>query len=173
MTAPADTPPASSAVLSPCGTYRYRLERRPWPPSGAGTVVFCMLNPSTADDRDDDPTIRRLRGFAAAWGYAGFTVVNLYALRSPDPAALKSHVDPIGPLNDHWIAATATEAGAVVCAWGTNAQPERVAAVVQALEAAGVQMQCLGTTKDGHPRHPLYVKGDTTLIPWLPNVATR
>ena len=173
MTAPADSPPTSSAVLSPCGTYRYCLERRPWPPSGAGTVVFCMLNPSTADDRDDDPTIRRLRGFAAAWGYSGFTVVNLYALRSPDPAALKSHVDPIGPLNDHWISEKAAQAGAVVCAWGTHADPDRVAAVVRTLLDAGVQIQCLGTTKDGHPRHPLYVKGDTTLIPWPPNVATR
>lgn len=160
-----------SAEISPCGQYRYTLTRPPLAPyPDRGTAAFCMLNPSTADATLDDPTIRRCRGFAERWGCNGITVVNLYALRSKDPRALWNHADPVGPMNDYWLRLVARECGGMVCAWGANAKPERVAQAVQALRAAGAKLYCLGTTKDGHPRHPLYVRGDQPLVPWEPNV---
>lgn len=128
-----------------------------------------MLNPSTADAQLDDPTIRRCRGFAASWGYAGIEVVNLYALRSPAPAALWKHADPHGPENDHHLYAAARQHGAVLCAWGRHARPDRVATAVALFRAAGVadrDITCLGLTKDGAPRHPLYVHGGTLARPW-------
>lgn len=92
-----------SAVLSDDGQYRCQLERT-W---GFGdAVTFVMLNPSTADARKDDPTIRRCLSYARSWGYDGIRVVNLYALRSSDPKMLKTVADPVGPENDAWIART-------------------------------------------------------------------
>lgn len=159
-----------TAIISRCGTYRYTLTR---PSIGRypdrGTAAFCMLNPSTADAELDDPTIRRCRNFAESWGCAGISVVNLYALRSTDPRALKHHLDSIGPENDYWIRQVAKGCGGVVCAWGVNADPARVANVVELIRSVGAKLYCLGTTKDGHPRHPLYLKGDTKLIDWNPS----
>lgn len=156
-----------SAIISECGTYRYLLTR----PSEVehpdrSTALFIMLNPSTADASLDDPTIRRCRGFARTWGCAGITVANLYALRATDPAALLCHPDPVGPECDQHLFSLAKEYGDVVCAWGANAKPDRAARVVEMLREAGARLWCLGMTKHGHPRHPLYVRGDQPLIPW-------
>lgn len=163
-----------SAVISPCRQYRYLLKRidhtAPLLAPDAVPAVFCMLNPSTADAALDDPTIRRCRGFAATWSRPGIVVVNLYALRSTNPAWLWEHADPVGPENDHWLHRVAREGGEIVCAWGANAQPERVRTAVELFHAAGARLLCLGTTKDGHPRHPLYVRGNQPLVPWEPNV---
>jgi hypothetical protein len=126
-----------------------------------------MLNPSTADATLDDPTIRRCRSFASSWGFSGITVANLYALRSTDPAALWLHHDPVGPENDAYVAEMAMKHGSVVCAWGANARDDRVATVVKLLRNARAQLTCLGTTKSGAPRHPLYVRGDQLLIEWV------
>lgn len=153
-----------SAIFSECGTYRYRLTRddveRP------GAVIFLMLNPSTADASLDDPTIRRCKGFAKSWGSAGLVVANLYALRATNPADLWLHADPIGPENNRHLMALADRHIDIVCAWGANAKPERVDEVVQMLNVARARLWCLGTTKHGHPRHPLYVRGDTKLERW-------
>lgn len=156
-----------SAVISECGTYRYLLTR----PSelahpDRSTVLFLMLNPSTADASLDDPTIRRCRSFARTWGAAGITVANLYALRATEPAALWLHDHPTGPENDMWLWKLAREYREVICAWGVNAKPNRVLAAMRVFEAAGAKLWCLGTTKDGHPRHPLYVPGDQPMVPW-------
>ncbi|CDY79414.1 hypothetical protein BGLT_02195 [Caballeronia glathei] len=132
--------------------------------AGEPHAMFLMLNPSTADATLDDPTIRRCRSFAAAWGMDGITVANLYALRSTDPAGLWLHADPIGPENDDHLYELAVTHGRVVCAWGANARADRVAAVVHLLRHAGAQLTCLGTTKSGAPRHPLYVRGDQPLM---------
>lgn len=156
-----------TAIISACGTYRYRLTRpaEQLLPQRA-TAVFLMLNPSTADATLDDPTIRRCRGFAKTWDCAGLIVANLYALRSTDPGGLWLHTDPVGPENDQHLAALAGEIGDVVCAWGVNAQADRVAAVTDVLRQAGARLWCLGMTKSGAPRHPLYVRGDQPLIEW-------
>lgn len=155
-----------SAVFSPCGEYRYLLERGGDLASSRGPAVFVMLNPSTADASSDDPTIRRCQNFARAWGRRGIIVVNLYALRSTDPRNLWNDPDPVGPDNDAWLAKVAGQRGEVVCAWGAHAKPERVQRVVDLLTDVEARMLCLGTTKDGAPRHPLYVRGDQPLIEW-------
>lgn len=165
----------ASAVLSECGTYRYRLERT-WDPSRRA-VGFVMLNPSTADAETDDPTLRRCQSFARAWGYGRLVVVNLYALRSTDPKALWKHPDPVGPDNgwhlgggllrepDVWNYAD-LRPERIVAAWGANARREEVDRFRGTLRNFYASAYCLGTTKDGHPRHPLYVRGDTPLQPW-------
>jgi hypothetical protein len=152
----------SGATISDCGIYRYKLWRT-WdgtlPP-----VTFVMLNPSTADHERDDPTIRRCLDFARRWGCGSLRVVNLFALRSPDPAALRTAADAVGPENDGTIL-EACGAGLTVAAWGAHPfAVRRVRRVLELLNGAGARLRCLGVTKEGHPRHPLYVKGDVTLI---------
>jgi hypothetical protein len=160
----------ATAVLSDCGTYRYRLGRR-WDHGPAD--VWIMLNPSTADAQLDDPTIRRCIGFSRNWGSGALVVVNLFALRATDPAELVRHPDPIGPDNDEHIPLAAAGAqqhgGRVVAAWGAHPMAaERARTVRRLIEGQGAPLLALGTTKTGAPRHPLYVKGDTTLTPWAP-----
>lgn len=155
----------SSAALSPDGLYRYSLSRV-W--GRGGMAMFIMLNPSTADANTDDPTIRRCVGFAKSWGCGGVRVVNLYALRSTDPKGLWRALDPVGPDNDHHLLDYANESSykkwPMVAAWGANAKADRVDEV---LNFPGMEaLQCLGVTKAGQPRHPLYLRGDSSLSPW-------
>jgi len=157
---------AACAVMSPCGTYRYALSRPAEVPPERGTAMFLMLNPSIADATLDDPTIRRCRGFARSWGCNGLTVMNLYALRSTDPAGLWKHPDPVGPENEYHLRLAAREYGDVVCAWGAHAKADRVAAVTSLLREAGARLWCLGVTASGAPRHPLYVRGDQPVLAW-------
>lgn len=158
-----------TAVFSTCGQYRYLLgrEAESMAPMKA-SALFVMLNPSTADATVDDPTLRRCRGFAKLWDCNGCTVVNVYALRATDPAELWTHADPVGPENDEWLSRAASISRDVVCAWGVHAQPERVEQVIRILTAERARLWCLGTTKDGAPRHPLYVRNDQQLTQWIP-----
>lgn len=160
-----------SAVISECGMFRYELSRR-W---DAGPLLeWVMLNPSTADGTLDDPTIRRVIGFAKRWGYGGIVVRNLYAYRATDPSALANAPDPIGPENRTYL--RREDADLTVAAWG--AHPAVVgwwSGYPYAWQRTVLQrdngLWCLGTTKEGHPRHPLYVRGDTNPIRWLKDVA--
>ncbi len=163
-----DQPSTSWATLSPDGLYRYSLGRRWAPPDEeARWVTFVMLNPSTADAALDDPTIRRCRGFAQSWGAGGMHVVNLYAYRATSPAALWVVPDPVGPDNDRTLTGYAAMGWPMVAAWGANARRDRVAEVLDLIRDCP-PLRCLGTTKAGDPRHPLYVKGDTPLTEWGP-----
>ena len=156
----------ASAVFSEDETYRYLLTRT-WGPRPY--VTWVMLNPSTADHEVNDPTIVRCMNFSRRWGLGGLTVVNLYGLRSTDPAALASHPDPVGPENDRVIAGNCEPPQMVIAAWGSGfRQQDRPAKVAAIFAAAGRKLLCLGVTKDGHPRHPLYVRGDTTPTPYEP-----
>lgn len=157
-----------SAVISPCGLYRYKLTREPHDLyTTRGAALFIMLNPSTADASLDDPTIRRCRGFAKEWDCSGIVVANLYALRATNPTALWTSADPVGPDNNMWLAGLFREHDTIVCAWGANPKPERVAQV-RKMFRDGTRPMCLGVTKSGAPRHPLYVRGDQPLIEWSP-----
>jgi hypothetical protein len=154
-----------SAVISDDRKYRYLLSRPPvskYPDKG--TALFIMLNPSTADAELDDPTIRRCRGFAEHWGCNGIVVANLYALRATNPKELWSSDDPVGGLNDMYLRNLAKEYETVVFAFGGNAKLDRVKQVYEIFKNRYIL--CLGVTKDGMPKHPLYLKGDTPLIPW-------
>lgn len=154
---------ANDAVLSPCGTYRYTLERR-WAPGLA--LAWVMLNPSTADADVDDPTIRRVIRFTHDAGWPAAVVLNLYALRATDPTDLDSHPDPVGPANPYYLNSYAHEV--VVCAWGARSKARARAFTVLNRHLANAELLCLGTTKDGAPRHPLYVSAATQLAPYRP-----
>lgn len=145
-----------TASFDETGRYRYTLARR-WAPGGV-VVCFVMLNPSTADAEQDDPTIRRCIAFAKEWGYAGLVVVNIFALRSTDPAQLRIASDPVGPLNDTAIKRAMTRSGSVVFAWGNHGALHGRGARVAAWRPGAL---CLGVTSLQQPRHPLYVSGAT------------
>lgn len=153
-----------SAVISPDGLYRYRLDRR-WGPGPA--VTWVMLNPSTADGEQDDPTIRRCLGFTREWGFDAMAVVNLFAYRATKPAELwPLHSRAVGPDNLRYISEAAHNS-LVVAAWGADKHPqtlERAALVLWAHSWQGIQ--CLGHTRAGAPRHPLYVPANTLLEPY-------
>jgi hypothetical protein len=161
-----------TADLSADALYRWELTRI-WDRS-CGRVAFVMLNPSTAGAIDDDATIRRCLGFARAWGFGGLVVRNLYALRSTEPANLWSHPDPIGVDNDRYLARCALDE-LVVCAWGVHGardgRGEAVAANLRALRSdlrkrGTVELHYLELTKEGQPRHPLYIKADRRPTRW-------
>lgn len=159
----------SEAVFSVDRVRRYVLVRL-W--ESAPPMTWIMLNPSTADAFADDPTIKRCKAFARREGCGGINVVNLFAHRATHPAALRRAADPVGPANDQAIEVYAREAHLVVVAWGAGgALNGRAGDVGQRLTAAGVQLRCLGITKDGHPKHPLArgrerVPDDAPLVPW-------
>lgn len=155
-------PPPGGALFDATRRYRYLLWRR-W--GHGGTVAFVMLNPSTADAARDDPTIRRCAGFARTWGFGGMAVVNLFALRATDPARLRRARDPVGRENDHHIAAAAATADAVVVAWGVHGGLGARDRAVLAL-LAGLRPRCLGVTRAGQPRHPLYLPAATRSRPY-------
>lgn len=152
--------PTQSAVISPCGRYRYRLDRR-W--SDGPRVTWVMLNPSTADAEVEDATSRRVQAFSRGWGFGGLTIVNLYAYRATDPAELWRTADPAGPENDAYLVEACTQSD-VVAAWGANARADRIAEVL-ALPGMG-RLQALEVTKAGQPKHPLYLRGDLVPFPW-------
>ena len=145
------------------GQFRYNLTRR-W---GEGpTLLWIMLNPSTADGKQDDPTIRRVVSFTEKFGHHSAAIINLFALRSPSPAHLLTAPDPVGPENDSYISAQLIEHPIAICAWGA-VHPKlrwRVHEVRGFLH--GHNAYCLGKTKAGDPRHPLYLSKDTTLQSW-------
>ena len=169
--------PRGAAVFSPCGVYRYRLERAidgAYARSGR-TATFIMLNPSTADADQDDPTIRRCIGFARQWRCARLIVANVFAIRSTDPRVMLAAKEPIGADTNAAITQAATDAagpfragdgfpGPVVCAWGNHgSHRNRDLDILFMLAGLGIRPQCLGETATGQPRHPLYVRGSTAL----------
>lgn len=151
------------AVISPCGLFRYTL-RRTWDPS-KGKVLVIGLNPSTADAYVDDPTIRREIAFAISWGYGTLLKGNLFAFRATDPKKMRKAEDPIGPENDKYLLDMRKEASLVICAWGAGGN-FRVRDYDVLNLCKGSVIKCLGKTKEGFPRHPLYVKADTALVDW-------
>lgn len=149
----------SGATISEDGLYRYDLFRR-WHHDGEN-ILWIMLNPSTADASIDDPTIRRVVGFSKRWGYTTAWVVNLFALRATDPKELKRAADPVGMLNDYVIRDRIEKADAIVAAWGAHGDYKlRSMEIERIVNNMDRRLLCLGVTQAGHPRHPLYVRGD-------------
>lgn len=155
-----------TAIFSPDRVYRYVLRRR----IGLSdkTCLFIHLNPSTADECKDDPTIRRDIGFARLWGYGMLVVCNAFSLRSTDPKELYRHPDPVGPDNDWHLLTEASQADFLVVGWGVHgALHNRGAKVKAMLDKEAFPLHHLGLTKDGHPKHPLYLRKDTTPELWV------
>ena len=148
------------AYISPCKKYRYWLSRK-WN-TDKGIILFIGLNPSTADDKRDDKTILRCIDFTRRWGYGGFYMVNLFALRSTYPRVLKKCADPQGEDNTKTIIALHILTDLTIAAWGTNGTLHNQDKMVKSLISP---IYCMAKTKDGHPRHPLYLK--STCKPFL------
>jgi hypothetical protein len=156
---------ASEAVYSPCTLYRYSLTRIR--AQRGPRLLFVMLNPSTASELANDPTVARCESRAWHLGYAAFRVVNLFAFRATDPRALRHAADPVGPLTDVLLEDSAFWADAVLCAWGNHGQLQgRAAAVLALLRRTGRPLLHLGLTLQGHPRHPLYTAMATPPFVW-------
>ncbi|WP_304618839.1 DUF1643 domain-containing protein [Paracoccus sediminilitoris] len=154
----------SEAIWSPCRTYRYALTRRWDDGPGLGIV---MLNPSTADAFRNDPTVERCERRARALGYGAFRVVNLFAFCATDPRDLRRADAPVGPGNDDALRQVASWSQAVLCGWGVHgAHLGRGGQVESLLRATGVPLCHLGLTRDGMPRHPLYVAYRQGPVAW-------
>lgn len=152
----------NKCVFSPDRVYRYTLEHS-WNglfPKKA--IQWIGLNPSTANEHDLDPTLRRIKAFSTAWGYNAFVMTNLFAFRATDPKDMMAALSPIGSRNDVLLSDTLDLCDKhVVAAWGTGGSyMDRDKTVTKLLQAFGAKVVCLGLSKEGHPRHPLYVKGD-------------
>ncbi len=162
----------SEAIYSDCEHYRFELTRI-WDPQGR-RVLFVMLNPSTATEVQNDPSVERCERRARALGYGGFRVCNIFAWRDTDPRKMRAAADPVGDGNDAAIAAGCRWADDIICAWGSHgAHLNRGAAVERLLRESGGALHHLGLTKDGHPRHPLYIAYATRPTIWSnPDPAT-
>ncbi|MCT4654190.1 MAG: DUF1643 domain-containing protein [Cohaesibacter sp.] len=155
----------SKALYSPCETYRYALTRQ-WDESGK-KLLFIMLNPSKATELKNDPTIERCERRALALGYGAFRACNLFAFRATDPRDLKKAKDPLGPDNLAQLLKAAHWADTILCAWGTHGAHNGMGeAIHRLLNAQGYRLHHLGLSKDGHPKHPLYIRYEETPRLW-------
>jgi len=150
----------TTARISECQQYRYEL-RRIWD-DALPPCVFIGLNPSTADATQDDPTIRRCINFAKSWGMGSLVMVNAYAFRATDPSDMKKALDPIGIENNASLKSVVQEAadrgGIVIAAWGNHCDQLREVSLMWMKDI--IEVRCLGKTKTGKPKHPLYIKSD-------------
>lgn len=148
-------------IFSPCRRYRYTLWRE-WDLTNSGYAMFIGLNPSTADETRDDPTIRRCIDFSKQWGFGALCMTNLFAFRATKPKDMMAHPMPVGPENDNYLVQCARDAGVIVAAWGNNGRlmgrDEEVLKIVDVVD-------CFGLTKEGCPSHPLYLSKDCKLVP--------
>lgn len=153
-------------IFSDCRQYRYTLWRE-WDMMNTTYAMFIGLNPSTADERIDDPTIRRCIDFAQRWGYGALCMTNLFAFRATKPAVMKAqqYPDPIGIYNDYWLEKMSENAGTIICAWGNHGthlnRAHRVTVMLR-----NSKLHCLHITEQGQPGHPLYLPADTHPIPF-------
>jgi hypothetical protein len=156
----------SSAVISPCGTYRYALHRR-W--DDGPQCMFCMLNPSVADATKPDPTMKRCVNYAKSWGFAALTIGNLFAYRATDPDDMMGAAYPVGPDNNEWLIRLARESALILVAWGNHGSYRRRDAAVRRL-LGGVDgippLHYLKLTHEGQPCHPLRLLASLKPIPW-------
>lgn len=147
------------AIFDVTKQYRYSLWRI-WDESKP-KITYIMLNGSTADAENDDPTLRRCIGYAKAWGYGSLEIVNLFGYWTPLPSELKKSYDPVGPENDIYITKSVKDAEKVLVAWGSHGKFKRQNKhVLDLLEELCIEPFCLGVSKDGNPKHPLYLKAD-------------
>ena len=155
----------STAVYSDCERYRYALTRT-WDPEGR-RVLFIMLNPSKATEVQNDPTVERCERRARALGFGAFRVTNIFAWRETDPHKMRKAADPVGPANDAQIVQGVAWADQVLAAWGTHgAHLGRGPALERSLRQIGKPLYVLGLSKDGHPKHPLYISYSQQPVLW-------
>jgi len=154
----------SGAVFSDCRKFRYALWRKwNW---DRPLVMIIGLNPSTADEKTNDPTITRCISFAHSWGFGGVCMTNLFGFRATSPTELKASHDPIGKENDAWVHEMAKEAAIKVAAWGNHGKfLNRSVEILSSLD----QLHCIKMNKSGEPAHPLYLKAELKPVPMIPS----
>lgn len=156
----------NGAMISECGKYRYVLTRA-WDFQNTCRCLFIMLNPSTADAYDNDPTVVRCIDYAKRFGCSSLAIVNMFAHRATDSRELSKVEDPVGPLNDMFLEDYIGEADIIIAAWSTGPKGNKELFLQQEqrvknkLPYSGVY--CLELSKDGHPKHPLYLKKNIKL----------
>lgn len=150
------------AVFSPCRRYRYKLWRR-W--SDTKPLNFLMLNPSTADETVNDPTVEGCERRAREWGYGGVVVTNLFAFRATDPEEMKRCGDPVGIDNNDHIRREYVFSAMTICAWGNHGAHMNRSATVRKLLSKGV-LHALKLNKSGEPQHPLYIARSVKPFVW-------
>jgi len=155
--------PTSDAMFSPCRQYRYLLWRRWADDWGSNYAMFVGLNPSTADETNDDPTIRRCIKFAKDWGYSGLCMANIFAYRATDPKDMIAVDEPIGVENDKYLIEYAAKAGVVIAAWGNHGTYKNRHLQVKRIIPV---LHCLKVTKSGMPSHPLYLPQTLKPVPF-------
>jgi hypothetical protein len=156
---------ASVAIYSDCENYRYALTRV-WDENGR-KVLFVMLNPSTATEVQNDPTVERCERRARALGFGAFRVCNIFAWRATAPKDMRAQDDPVGPDNDAAILEGCNWADEIICAWGTHGEHRaRGPEVEQIMRATGLPLTHLGLSKAGHPKHPLYIAYAVQPVGW-------
>jgi hypothetical protein len=147
---------SSWAEFSSDRVHRYALWRT-WDEK-KGIAMFIGLNPSTADEIKNDPTVSRCINYAKRWGFGGMIMSNIFACRATDPKVMKGAEDPVGSKNDQWLLKLAKEASLILAVWGNHAEfMARGKAVMSLLK--GTELHCLAMNKTGHPKHPLYCSG--------------
>lgn len=159
----------SGAIISDCGTYRFNLWRSVEPPMfepGLDDCLFVMNNPSTADASDDDPTIRRVKGFAASWGFSKVYVANTNPYRATDPKAAQVPPEDVLALNDQWIGKLSRQVQWVVAAWGGKAHTALAARALGVIRRHR-PVRAIALSKGGEPKHPLYLPRDAQPFVWL------
>jgi hypothetical protein len=160
-------PKLGNAMFSPCRTHRYVLYRDWLAGRDLRRLMVIGLNPSTADEFANDPTVTRCCNFAKGWGFSGLVMTNLFSYRATDPACIKAAAHPTDTENDRWLLQEAAAAGLVIAAWGVHGSHlDRAAQLTSMLRNAGIELHCLGTTKAGDPRHPLYMPRDCQPVVW-------
>lgn len=153
---------ARKTVFSGDRVYRYTLWRS-WGDPNCPFAMFVGLNPSTADETHDDPTVRRCIRFAKDWAYGAMCMTNIFAFRATYPKDVRIEGNPIGPNNDQWLIKCASRARIVIACWGTHGSYlNRGRSVLRILPP----MSCLGITKEGYPRHPLYIRASMKPVPF-------
>lgn len=160
---PDDFRSGNGAIFDPTQTYRYALWRS-W--DALPRIGFVLLNPNRADAEHNDPTIRRCVGFAKRWGFGGLEVVNLFAYRAKTPQLLRQATQPIGQDNDRYLRTLSNRVDVIVLAWGNwGGLGQRDRAVLPFFQTQKVYS--FGLTKLGHPKHPLYLRGDSDRVLWI------
>lgn len=160
------SPESDTARFSEDFQYRYLLTREF---DGSSTCIFVMLNPSTADAEQDDPTIKRCVGFAQREGFGRLEIVNLYGFMATEPKTLFTAVDPVGSDNDVELVRALSRADVVIVAWGNHGafSKARTDAVLALITDSGKPVMCFGLTTKGQPKHPLYLPADAELMPFV------
>ena len=157
----------SGAIFDPSRRYRYTLWRRFDEYEMLDMVAFVGLNPSTADETANDPTVMRCINYAKSWGFKGYVMLNAFAWRDTLPQNMRAQPDPVGPSNDEAILWVASRVGMVVCAWGNHGSFRgRSRGLTDMLLENGIDLHSLGENNSGEPKHPLYLRSDLAPKLW-------